>query len=150
MAIKLDAIIRTWPAREERIALTGHWHILAGIIATILLLHYADMAGLRGRIRQVFGWSVIIFSDLAFGAVAVFETKRLFVDELSQQPLVDSVVLLTDIGLGVVLIVLGALMFWRLIDLFKAKGAWTSELNEAEGSETEQPEHTPLHKEVAP
>lgn len=136
MAIKLDSIIRTWPAREERIALTGHWHILAGIIATILLLHYADMVGLRGRIRQVFGWSVILFSDLAFGAVSVFETKRLYVDEFSQQPLVDLSMLLTDIGLAVVLTVLGALMLWRLIDLFKKHGFWSKELKELGATET--------------
>lgn len=131
MAIKLDEIIRTWPAREERVALTGHWHVLAGIIATIILLHYADMVGLRGRIRQVFGWVVILFSDLAFGAVAVFETKRLFVAELNQQPLVDAVILLADTGLAAVLTALGILMFWRLFDLFKGKGLWSRELNEA-------------------
>ena len=48
MAIRLKAI-RLWPLREEQIALTGHWHILAGIIATIILLLYADMAGLQGQ-----------------------------------------------------------------------------------------------------
>ncbi len=130
MAIKLDEIIRTWPAREERVALTGHWHVLSGIIATIILLHYADMVGLKGRARQIFGWVVILFSDLAFGAVAVFETKRLFVDELSQQRLVDVVILLVDIGLASVLAALGILMLWRLLDLFKAKGRWKCELSE--------------------
>lgn len=130
MAIKLDEIIRMWPAREERIALTGHWHVLAGIIATIILLYYADLAGLKGRARQVFGWVVILFSDLAFGAVAMFETKRLFVDEVSQQPLVDTVILLADIGLASVLSALAALMVWRLIDLFKKRGRWKQELAE--------------------
>jgi len=38
MAVKLDEIIRVWPWREERIVLTGHWHILSAITATILLL----------------------------------------------------------------------------------------------------------------
>src|SRR5512139_2885302 len=28
MAVKLDEIFRIWPAREERIELTGHWHVL--------------------------------------------------------------------------------------------------------------------------
>ena len=130
MAIKLDEIIRMWPAREERVALTGHWHVLAGIIATIILLYYADLAGLKGRARQVFGWVVIFFSDLAFGAVALFETKRLFVDEISQQPLVNTVILLADIGLASVLTALAALMVWRLIDLFKGRGRWKQELAE--------------------
>jgi len=130
MAIKLDEIIRQWPAREERVALTGHWHVLAGIIATIILLTYADMAGLKGRARRVFGWVIILFSDLAFGAVALFETKRLFVDELSQQPLVDLTILLADIGLATVLTALAALMVWRLVDLFRRRGRWKTELDE--------------------
>ncbi len=137
MAVKLDEIIRTWPAREERVALTGHWHVLAGIIATIILLHYADGTGLKARARQVFGWVVILFSDLAFGAVALFETKRLFVDELSQQPLVDIIMLLVDIGLAVTLLFLGILMGWRLVDLFRGRGRWKRELQEE--TETAQP-----------
>jgi hypothetical protein len=138
MAVKLDEIIRRWPAREERVALTGHWHVLAGIIATIILLYYADLAGLKGRARQWFGWVVIIFSDLAFGAVALFETKRLFVDEVSQQPLVDTAILLADIGLASVLTALAALMVWRLIDLFKRRGRWEQELRETGLSDAEE------------
>lgn len=138
MAVKLDEIIRMWPAREERVALTGHWHVLSGIIATIILLYYADMAGLKGRLRQVFGWAVILFSDLAFGAVALFETKRLFVDELSQQGLVDAIMLLADIGLATVLVALAALMGWRLIDLFKKRGRWKDELEQTRLSATEE------------
>ncbi len=150
MAIKLDEIIRTWPAREERVALTGHWHVLAGIIATIILLHYADMAGLKGRIRQVFGWAVILFSDLAFGAVVVFETKRLFVDELSQQPLVDAALLLTDIGLAAVLAALGILMFWRLFDLFHTRGRWRRELSESGHDQHARSDEDPASPEALP
>jgi hypothetical protein len=129
MAVNLDEIFRVWPAREERIILTGHWHILSGLIATIILLYYADMAGLKGRARQWFGWLVIFGSDLAFGAVMLFAMKRLFVSESAQQPLVDWAILLTDVGIVVVLVVLAALMVWRLIDLFKRKGRWAAELD---------------------
>jgi hypothetical protein len=124
MAIKLDEIFRVWPAREERIVLTGHWHILSGLIATIILLYYADLAGLKGKVRQWFGWAVILGSDLAFAAVTVFEMKRLFVSESAQQALVNWTMLLADAGLATVLLVLGILMFWRLIDLFKKRGRW--------------------------
>lgn len=130
-AVKLDEIIRKWPAREEQIELTGHWHILATIIATILLFYIADQFGLRGRARQWFGWSVIIFSDLAFGATVVLFMKRLFISEYTQQPLVDTVMVLIEIGLGTVLVVLAAFMIWRLIDLFKSRGRWAAELAES-------------------
>ncbi len=130
MAAKLDEIFRVWPWREERIVLTGHWHILSGIIATIILLYYADMVGLKGKVRQWFGWTVIIFSDLAFASVTVFAIKRLFVSESEQQALVNWTMLLGDIGLAVVLTVLAALLIWKLVDLFKKNGRWKKELAE--------------------
>ncbi|MEW5959510.1 MAG: hypothetical protein AB1801_17435 [Chloroflexota bacterium] len=131
MAVKLDEIFRMWPAREERITLTGHWHILSGIIATIILFYYADMAGLKGRLRQWFGWLVIIGSDVAFGAVTIFSMKRLFVTESAQQPLVNWTMLFADLGLALVLVILASLMLWRLFDLFKPQGRWAEELTEA-------------------
>lgn len=131
MAAKLEDIFRVWPAREERITLTGHWHILSGIIATILLLYYADLAGLKGRARRWFGWLVILGSDVAFGAVTVFSIKRLFVSEAAQQPVVDWTMLLADLGLALVLVVLAAFMVWRLGDLFRRRGRWKEELKEA-------------------
>lgn len=130
MAIRLDKAIRTWPLREEQVGLTGHWHILSGIIATIILLLYADMAKLRGKARQWFGWIVIIASDVAFAAVTLFETKRLFVSEAAQQPLVDVVMIVSDAGLATVLLALAALMVWRLADLFRRDGRWRREAAE--------------------
>jgi hypothetical protein len=130
MAVKLDEVFRMWVLRDERLILTGHWHILSGIIATIILLYYADMAGLKGRVRQVFGWAVIIFSDLAFAATTIFMMKRLFVTEFAERSLVNTTTLLMDIGLGTVLLALGALMVWRLVDLFKKRGRWRAELEE--------------------
>jgi hypothetical protein len=128
MAVKLTEIFRVWPHREERITLTGHWHILASLIATIILFYYADLSGLKGRARKWFGWLVIIMSDLAFGAVTVFSMKRLFVSEAEQQPIVNWTMLLADIGLAVVLVVLALFLIWRLYDLFRAEGRWAEEL----------------------
>lgn len=132
MAVRLDKVIRMWPAREERIVLTGHWHVLASLIATIILLYYADLSGLKGRLRQWFGWIVIIASDVAFAAVALFETKRLYVDEVSQQPMVDITMILTDAGVAITLLALAALMVWRLVDLFKRRGRWSKETGSIE------------------
>jgi hypothetical protein len=128
MAIKLDEIFRVWPAREERIELTGHWHALSAIIATIILLYYGDMLGLKGKIRQLYGWAILIFSDIALAAVTVFEMKRLFISEAEQQPLVNVLMYAIDFGLGMLLVLLATVMVWRLIDLFKPKGRWTEEV----------------------
>jgi hypothetical protein len=126
-AVRLDEILRLWPAREERIELTGHWHVLSAIIATIILLYYGDMVGLRGGIRTLYGWAIIVLSDIAFAAVTILEIKRLFVSEAAQQPLVNTVTLAIDLGLGMLLVVLALVMIWRLLDLFKKKGRWTEE-----------------------
>jgi hypothetical protein len=128
MAIRLDEIFRVWPAREERIELTGHWHVLSAIIATIILLYYGDMIGLKGKLRQAYGWGLIILSDIAFASVTIFEMKRLFVSEAVQQPLVNTVMYLMDFGLSMLLVILAVVMVWRLLDLFKKKGRWTEEV----------------------
>lgn len=132
MAVKLDEIFRVWPHREERITLTGHWHILAAIMATIILLYYADLSGLKGKARQWFGWSVILFSDLAFGAVTAFSMKRLFVSEAAQQGLVNWLMALVDLGLAAVLVALALFLIWRLSDLFKKHGLWVDHLKDAD------------------
>jgi hypothetical protein len=149
MAAKLDDIFRVWPHRDERIILTGHWHILAAIIATIILLYYADLAGLKGRTRKIFGWSVIIFSDLAFAAITIFSMKRLFVSESAQQPLVNWTMLLADLGLALVLVALAILMIWRLVDLFKKGGRWTDESKET-GYDQPPDDEAENSEEVAP
>ncbi len=130
VAVKLDDIFRNWSFMEEKLILTGHWHILATLTATILLMYYADFAGLKGKARQWFGWSLIIFSDLAFAAVTVYEIKPMFVEEGYRQPIINVTNLLGDIGLVVVLIALASLMVWRLIDLFKKNGRWSQEVHE--------------------
>lgn len=127
MAVKLTEIFRVWPHREERIILTGHWHILASLIATIILFYFADLSGLKGKARKWFGWTIIVMSNIAFASVTIFSMKRLFVTEAEQQNIVNWTMLLTDIGLGLALVVLAIFMVWRLFDLFKAKGRWTQE-----------------------
>lgn len=138
MAIRLDEIFRVWPAREERIELTGHWHVLSAIVATILLLYYGDIVGLKGKIRQWYGWSIIILSDIAFGAVTIFEMKRLVVSEAEQQPLVNALMYAMDFGLAMLLVLLASMLVWRLIDLFKNKGRWTQEKNQELSQEVKQ------------
>jgi hypothetical protein len=127
MAIKLEKIFRVWPAREERITLTGHWHILAALIATIILMYYADLSGIKGKVRQWFGWLLLIGSDIAFASVTIFSMKRLFVTEYYEQGMVSTTMLLTDFGLGAILVMLAIFLIWRLFDLFKQEGLWSKE-----------------------
>jgi hypothetical protein len=128
MAIRLDEIFRVWPAREERIELTGHWHALSAIIATIILMYYGDLIGLKGKVRQWYGWLIIILSDIALAGVTVFEMKRLFISEAVQQPLVNGLMYAIDFGLGSLLVLLAVVMVWRLTDLFKKNGRWSEEV----------------------
>jgi hypothetical protein len=130
MAVKLDEIFRVWPAREERIELTGHWHVLSAIIATIILLYYGNMIGLKGKLRQWYGWSIIVLSDIAFASVTIFEMKRLFISEAEQQPLVNVLMYAMDFGLAMLLLLLAIVMGWRLVDLFKRRGRWTEEMTQ--------------------
>lgn len=130
MAVKLDEIFRVWPAREERIELTGHWHVLSAIVATIILLYYGDILGFQGKLRQWYGWSIIVLSDIAFAAVTIYEMKRLFISEAEQQPLVNVLMYAIDFGLGMLLVLLAAVMLWKLFDLFKHRGRWRAEMDD--------------------
>lgn len=130
MAVKLDEIFRVWPHREERIALTGHWHALSALTATIILCYFADMMGLAGKARQWFGWVLIIASDIAFAGATLFAMKRLFVSEYGQQQVVNWTMLAIDFGLAAVLVALAVFLLWRLADLFRRNGRWAQEADE--------------------
>ena len=59
--------------------------------------------------------------------------KRLFVTEYYEQPLVNMTMLLTDFGLGAILVITGGLLVWRLMDLFKKDDAlWEKEVRDPE------------------
>ncbi|MFA6863983.1 MAG: hypothetical protein WCS11_08885, partial [Dysgonamonadaceae bacterium] len=120
-------VARVWPLREERITLTGHWHILSALIATIIIMYYADISGLKGKTRQWFGWILIIGSDVAFASMTIFSMKRLMVVETAQQQLVDTTMILADFGLGIVLVMMFLFLLWRFFDLFKDNGLWRKE-----------------------
>ncbi len=132
MAVKLDKFFRVWAFRDERITLTGHWHVLSGLIATIILMYYVDIIGLKGKARKWFGWILIIGSDIAFASATVFSLKRLAIKTYYDEPITAKTMVLIDLGLGIILIALAMLLLWRLFDLLKAKGIWRKELSEPE------------------
>ena len=96
----------------------------------LILFYYGDMIGLKGKVRQWYGWGLIVLSDVAFAGVTIFEMKRLFISEAEQQPLVNLLMIIMDVGLGMLLLLLAIVLSWRLVDLFKRKGRWTEEMTQ--------------------
>ena len=116
-AVKLDEF-RAWPLEAERRILTGHWHILATVSAVMMILLVADRLNVRGWMRQVLGWGVLLGGNLAF-------TIALFYEFLPPEANRDWTTLYMDIGIGLFLIVLALFLGRRLVDLFSDKGRWT-------------------------
>ncbi|MBC8453652.1 SUMF1/EgtB/PvdO family nonheme iron enzyme [PVC group bacterium] len=122
MAIKLDEIFRVIPFREERITLTGHWHILSVLTGTIVLFYLmSEIFPLKGKVRKFFGWGVIISSDIAFAMITLFSLKRLWVTEEGQQPFVNFTMLTAETGLGVLELLLAAFMVTLVVLFFRRK-----------------------------
>jgi len=120
MAVKLEEIFREIPFREERITLTGHWHILSVLTATIILMYIVSkIFPLKKKIGNIYGWIIILASDLAFAMITIFSIKRLWVIEEAQQALVNQLHLFSEIGLGLLLTSLGIYMVVRLVDFLK-------------------------------
>ncbi len=122
MAIKLEPIFRVIPFREERITLTGHWHILSALTGTIILFYLmSEVFPIRGKVRKAFGWTILIGSDLGFAMMTLFSLKRLWVAEENQEGMVRIYMLLTDVGLGVTETILGVYMVIVLVRFFGKK-----------------------------
>jgi len=120
MAVKLEEIFRVIPFREERITLTGHWHILSVLTATIVLMYIVSkIFPLKKTIGNIFGWIIILASDLAFAMITIFSIKRLWVIEEAQEVMVKTVHFFSEIGLGLLLTSLGIYMVIRLLDFLK-------------------------------
>jgi hypothetical protein len=90
-------------------------------------MYYIDIVGIKGKLRKWLGWTIIICSDIAFAAATIFSMKRLFVSEYYQTPLVNWTMLAMDFGLGIILVLVGGILIWRLKDLFSANGLWAKE-----------------------
>ncbi|MCK5071767.1 MAG: SUMF1/EgtB/PvdO family nonheme iron enzyme [Desulfocapsa sp.] len=122
MAIKLEAIFRYIPFREERITLVGHWHILSVLTGTIVLFYLmSEVFPVNKKMRKIYGWGVIIGSNLGFAMMTLFSLKRMFVMEENQEGWVTTFMILTDIGLGVTETILGVFVFLVLVKFFGKK-----------------------------
>lgn len=122
MAINLEEIFRAIPFREERITLTGHWHILAVLTGTIVLFYImSEILPIKGKLRKWLGWGIILGSDLAFAMITLFSLKRLYVTEEAQEPVVKFLMVTSEIGMGAMEIILAVYMVWLIIKLINKK-----------------------------
>ncbi|MDI6895457.1 MAG: hypothetical protein AB1503_11800 [Bacillota bacterium] len=124
VAFNLDEYFRVIPAEYERRFLSGHWHVLATLCATIVLFLVADYLGQRGWIRRTLGWGVLLGADLAFAFAVVYMFGPPGVDMTWTWWFID-------VGLGTFLIVLAVFLGWRLVDLFRPRGEWYLHLSQA-------------------
>jgi len=76
VAVNLDAF-RQGPFELERRILVGHWHVLATLSAILMVLLITDRTGLRGRLRQVVGWGLVLGSSAAFISVQFYMFRQL-------------------------------------------------------------------------
>lgn len=96
----------------ERAIAVGHWHVLATLSAVVALLVVVDRLEVRGLLRQLVGWGVLLGSTLAF----VFVQFYLF-----HQPGVTVTwpLLFVDVGIGLFLLALMVLLGAEIKNLFK-------------------------------
>ncbi len=86
----------------------------------MIFLLVADRLGVRGWMRQVLGWGVLISANVAFTFAVFYEFLPPAADR-------DWTFLYLDIGIGLTLVFLALFLGRRLVDLFSAKGRWTEE-----------------------
>jgi hypothetical protein len=118
-AAKLEQF-RAWPFEAERRLLVGHWHILATISAVMVVLLVADRLRVRGWMRQILGWGLLIGANLAFTFGVLYEYLPPGADRDWTLPPIY-------VGIGMSLIALGLFLGRRLLDLLSARGRWTLE-----------------------
>jgi len=116
VAINLDEYFRVIPAEYERRFLSGHWHVLATLCATIMIFLVADYLGQRGWIRRVLGWGVLIGGDLAFAFAVLYMFGPQGADMTWTWWFIDA-------GLGTFLIVLAIFLGGQLLR-FLRPGPW--------------------------
>jgi hypothetical protein len=66
VAMNLDTYRQPAYLEVERAIAAGHWHVLATLSAVLALFLVVDRLGVKGILRQVVGWGVLLGSTLAF------------------------------------------------------------------------------------
>jgi hypothetical protein len=92
----------------ERAIAVGHWHVLATLSAVIALLLVVDRLEVRGWLRQLVGWGVLVGSSLAFIFVQFYMLRQPGQDTGWTLPFID-------VGIGLFLVTLAAFLGGQLI-----------------------------------
>ena len=92
----------------------GHWHVLATLIAVMMILIATDYYGIKGNLRQLIGWAVTLASILGFG----FATKYMLRSPGASYEFDWFVI---DIGLGLLSLGVVVLALYLLYDYFFKK-----------------------------
>ncbi len=92
----------------------GHWHVLATLIAVMVMLIATDYYGIEGALRKVIGWSVTLGSIFGFA----FATKYMLRNPYAPY---EFDWLMIDIGLGLLSLGVGLLSLYLLYDYLVKK-----------------------------
>ena len=85
----------------------GHWHILAVLLALILLVIAVDYYGVQGKGRKVFAWSLFIGYIIAYTSVNLYMQRfppAEIVDPWLTLTLVGAVIMFLSVVLGMTLL----------------------------------------------
>ncbi|MFX0090803.1 MAG: hypothetical protein ACFFBD_03490 [Candidatus Hodarchaeota archaeon] len=106
VAINLDVYRRATYEIVERSFTTGHWHVLVTLTAIILLLLVVDYFNLKGYMRQVSGWLLILGSLIGFGFSVFYMLRGPNADKTLFFILMDIGVTLIFAGTAIICLIL--------------------------------------------
>ncbi|MEJ2732571.1 MAG: hypothetical protein P8189_03205, partial [Anaerolineae bacterium] len=90
----------------ERTILVGHWHILATLSAVLVLFLIADRLALKGWVRQVVGWGLLLGSTLSFVFVNVYMFRQPGQEKQWTVPVFETGIALSLLALAILAAVL--------------------------------------------
>ncbi len=105
-AIHLETYRQEAYLAVERTILVGHWHVLATLSAVIALFLIADRLGVRGWLRQVLGWGMLIGSSLAFVFVNLYMFRLPGQEKTWPEPFFELGIALSLASLGIFVVAL--------------------------------------------
>ncbi|HNS51022.1 MAG TPA: hypothetical protein PKO09_07550 [Anaerolineae bacterium] len=104
-AMNLDTFRLPEWLEVERSILVGHWHILSTLSAVMVLFLIVDRLGVRGWLRQVAGWGLLVGTTLAFVFVDISLFRQPGREKLWTVPFFETGIALSLLALAVLVAV---------------------------------------------